>query len=101
VKTLGRTAARKSLPLTERDLHDLETLRESAIHREALSQAAHIELADDASEAVLLHAIHEAGMRAVRQQIEEQGYKEIGETMAGNERQRVARRRRPSWADES
>ena len=101
MKALDRTVARKSLPLTERDLHDLETLRESAIHREALSQAAHIELADDASEAALLHAIHKAGMRAVRQQIEEQGYKEIGETMDGNQRQRVSRRRRPLWADES
>ena len=101
MKTSDRAVARKSLSLTERDLQDLKTLRESAIHREALSQAANSELADDASEAALLHAIHEAGMRAVRQQMEEQGYKEIGAKMDGKQRQWVARRRRPLWADES
>lgn len=100
METLHRTAARKSLPLTMRDLEDLAKLRGSAAHRAALAQLVEAEVGDEASEASLLHAVLEAGMRAVRHQVEESGYAQIAAEMNPARRQASARRRRPSWAEE-
>lgn len=96
---------RKSLPLTERDLADLSTLRGSPEHLAALADATGTELETGASEAALLHAVWEAGMRSVREHLEDAAYAE----MAANpdpdfdpvERYAVARRHRPTWAEES
>ena len=100
METLRRPAARKSLPLSARDLDDLATLRGSAAHRAALSHLVDIEVRGDTSEAGLLHAVLEAGIRAVQQQVEDQGYAQIAAEMDVAARQGSARRRRPSWADE-
>ena len=100
METLRRPAARKSLPLSARDLEDLAKLRGSEAHRAALSHLVGSEVGGDTSEASLLHAVLEAGMRAVQQQVEEQGYAQIAAEMDVTARQASARRRRPSWADE-
>ncbi len=100
METLHRPATRKSLPLTSRDLEDLAKLRGSAAHRAALSRLVEAEISDGASEASLLHAVLEAGMRAVRHQVEESGYAQMATEMDPARRQAAARRRRPSWAEE-
>jgi hypothetical protein len=100
METLRRPATRKSLPLSARDLEDLDKLRGSEAHRAALSHLVDTEVSRDTSEASLLHAVLEAGMRAVQQQVEEEGYAEIAADMNAAARQASARRRRPSWADE-
>lgn len=99
--TLKRASVtRKSLPLSERDVRDLTTMRGSDAHRAALSQLANVEVSEDASEAALLHAVMEAGIKAVEQQVEADGYARIALGMDSTARQSAARRRRPTWADE-
>jgi hypothetical protein len=97
--------ARKSLPLTERDLADLERLRGRTPEREALAELAGVEFVDSVAEAALLHMIFVAGLRAIREKAEERAYASAaadrlasGETEEGR---RIARRRRPAWADEA
>jgi len=92
-------ATRKSLPLSERDLRDLAVLRGSEAHRAALSRLAHVAVTESSSEAVMLQAVLEAGIKAVAQLVEAEGYARIAEASSEN-RQAVARRRRPTWADE-
>ena len=55
---------------------------------------------EGSSEAVVLHAILEAGIKAVEQLVEAEGYAQIAAEGAAENRQAVARRRRPTWADE-
>jgi len=57
-------------------------------------------LTSDSSEATLLHSVMEAGIKAVQQQVEDQGYAQIAAEMDEASQRTVARRRRPSWADE-
>ena len=95
---------RKSLPLSERDLVDIARLREETPEREALSELAGVAIVDSVAEAALLRMIFEAGLRAIREKAEERGYASAAEdrrasTEAGDAR-RIARRRRPPWADE-
>ncbi|WP_272952596.1 hypothetical protein [Kribbella amoyensis] len=42
----------------------------------------------------------EVGIKAVERQVESEGYARIATEMDATARQGVARRRRPSWADE-
>src|SRR5437763_16564413 len=91
---------RKSLPLSERDLRDLAVLRGSEAHRRAWSQLANVIVTERSSEAATLQAVVEAGIRAVAQQVEAEGYARIAAEASAESRQAVARRRRPSWADE-
>ena len=105
MNTLQRTTTRKSLPLTARDDRDLAVLRGSKVHREALSRLADTTVDASASEAAYLHPVFEAGLQAIKEQVEESGYAEMaaqrnaeGETIEA--RRAAARRRRPSWADE-
>ena len=100
MRTNGSGSARKSLPLSAQDLDDLERLRRSASHRNALSLLADVEIPANASEASLLHAVLEAGLRAVREQVEVQGYAQMAEQLDASPRRTSARRRRPAWADE-
>ncbi len=65
--------ARKSLPLTERDLADLERLRGQTPERDALSDLSGIAV-EDVTEAALLHMIFAAGLRAIREKAEEHAY---------------------------
>lgn len=94
---------RKSLPLTERDLADLERLRGQTPEREALSDLAGV-VVEGVTEAALLHMIFSAGLRAIREKAEELAYSSAAaDRLASGEAEetrRIARRRRPAWADE-
>jgi hypothetical protein len=94
--------ARKSLPLTERDLADLERLLVPGPERDVLSELAGIQV-ESATEAALLNVIFAAGLRAIRERAEEQAYASAAaERLASGEAaeiRRIARRRRPSWAN--
>jgi hypothetical protein len=95
--------ARKSLPLTERDLADLERLRGQTPEREALSDLAGV-VVEGVTEAVLLRMIFAAGLQAVREKAEELAYASAAaERLTSGEAEetrRIGRRRRPAWADE-
>lgn len=95
-------AARKSLPLSLRDLHHLDRLRNSAARRAALAELVGTGDAEQLSEAQLLRAVFAAGLRAVDGRLEEESYAaEAVERQADDaERRAIARRRPPSWADE-
>lgn len=94
------STARKSLPLSERDLQDLAQLRGSAEQRMALATLVDSPVGEDDSEASVLHAVVVAGLRAVRRQAEEEGYAQMAEQLDVASRRGVARRRQPAWADE-
>jgi hypothetical protein len=93
--------ARKSLPLTERDLADLDRLRAPTPERDVLSELAGVRI-ESVTEAALLHIIFAAGLRAIREKAEERAYvSAAADRLASGEAdevRRVARRRRPSWA---
>src|SRR5579864_3431853 len=96
--------ARKSLPLTERDLAGLERLRGQTPERDALADLAGVVVVEGVTDAALLHMIFTAGLRAIQEKAEELAYTSAaadrlasGET---EENRRIARRRRPAWADE-
>jgi hypothetical protein len=95
--------ARKSLPLTQRDLADLERMRAPGPERAVLSELAGVRV-ESVTEAALLNIIFAAGLRAIREQAEERAYASAAaERLASGEAaemRRIARRRRPSWADE-
>ena len=95
--------ARKSLPLTARDLADLERVRAPGPERTVLSELAGIRV-ESATEAALLNIIFAAGLRAIREQAEERAYASAAAERLSSgeaaETRRIARRRRPSWADE-
>src|SRR5215475_10573411 len=94
---------RKSLPLTDRDLAELERLRAPGPQRAVLSELAGIRV-ETVTEAALLNIIFAAGLRAIREQAEERAYASAAtERLASGEAaeiRRTDRRRRPSWADE-
>jgi ectoine hydroxylase-related dioxygenase (phytanoyl-CoA dioxygenase family) len=96
--------ARKSLPLTERDLADLERLRGQSPERDALADLAGVVVVEGVTEAALLHMIFTAGLRAIQEKAEELAYASAAaDRLASGEAdeiRRIARRRRPSWADE-
>ena len=92
---------RASLPLTERDLIDLAKLRGSHDELAALESLVNEDLAGS-SEARVLHAVLMAGLRAVREQVDELAYAALAEEQRASRqlRQVAARRRRPEWAVE-
>jgi hypothetical protein len=96
--------ARKSLPLTQRDLSDLDRLRGQTPEREALAELVGVVFVGSVTEAALLHMIFATGLQAIREKAEERAYASAaadrlatGET---DETRRIARRRRPAWAGE-
>jgi hypothetical protein len=95
--------ARKSLPLTERDLADLDRLRGHTPERDALADLAGVAV-ETVTEAALLHMIFTAGLRAIREKAEERAYASAAADRLASgeaaESRRIARRRRPGWADE-
>ncbi len=91
---------RKSLPLTVRDMRDLERMQNSDRYRNALMHLSRENLPADASDARILHAVFTAGLTAVRQQVEEDGYAALAAQQDTAARRAEARRRRPSWADD-
>ena len=96
--------SRKSLPLTERDLADLERLRGQTPERDALSDLSGVAV-ESVTEAALLHLIFAAGLRAIREKAEERAYADAAADRLASgeadENRRIARRRRPAWADEA
>jgi hypothetical protein len=101
METVDRVpATRKSLPLSERDLRDLAVLRGSAVHRAALSDLTQVQVTESISEAALLQTVLEAGLKAVADLVEAEGYARIALEVVPENRQAVARRRRPTWAGE-
>jgi hypothetical protein len=96
--------ARKSLPLTERDLADLKRLRGQTPERDALADLSGVAV-ESVTEAALLHLIFAAGLRAIREKAEEHAYASAAadRLVSGeaDENRRIARRRRPAWADEA
>jgi hypothetical protein len=95
---------RPSVPLTARDEAELTLLRTSPTFRRALEHLAPSgpSAVESVSEAVLLHAVLEAGLAAVRAIAEADGYEQIAAQYAGQTeaRRRMSRRRAPAWADE-
>ncbi len=99
----GSTVRRTSLPLTQRDEENLTLLRESATHRNMLAElSTESTFSEDVSEAVMLHAVFEIGLRTVREALEEKGYAELAMAQGNEEpnKHATARRYRPTWADE-
>lgn len=95
--------ARKSLPLTAADLAAVDRLRAPTMERDVLSELAGVRI-ESVTEAALLHIIFAAGLRAIREEAEQRAYgSAAADRLASgqaNEIRRIARRRRPSWADE-
>ena len=96
---------RPSLPLTAVDEAELVRLRESEDHRRALAMLVPggPSPVEQVTEAVLLHAVFEAGLAAVRSRAEEEGYRQLADDYAdqGSTRRRMSRRRTPAWADQT
>ena len=96
---------RPNVPLTAQDEADLELLRSSAAHREALAalspSASPVE--QQLSEALLLHLVLAAGFEAIRRSVEEAGYRQLAVDYSAHEveRRTMARRRPPAWAQET
>lgn len=100
-----RVVRRPSVPLTDVDEVEIEALRLSPEMRRALSEIApgHPALDGDVSEGVLLHAVLQAGFAALKVRVESDGYAALAQEYAttGATRRRMARRRKPGWADEA
>lgn len=96
---------RPNLPLTAQDQADLEAIRDSPVFRRALEDLAPSAPSrdDDIGESVLLHAVFEAGLLAIRRSAQEEGYAELAQGYAAVDQQwrSIARRRRPAWADDA
>lgn len=84
---------RLSVPLTGRDLADLETIRRSP---ERLNE---LEVSSESSEAALVHAVFEKGLQLLKEEARERAYEELAadeELIAYKAARRsVPRRRRP------
>src|SRR5262249_11823785 len=71
-----RVVQRKPLPLTERDLEDLERLHDAeSPQRRALRELLGCE--PGSSDAQVLHALLVLGLRRVEEQVEEEGYRQL------------------------
>lgn len=97
-----REGLRKSIPLTASDVRDLAAMRGSSEYRRALRELTGLDLDAGASEASYLHAVLEAGLKALRERAEDRGYAAIAveQEESVEQRRRAARRRIPDWANE-
>jgi hypothetical protein len=93
------TERRTPLPLTARDLEDLAKLREPGPERRALTALAAAPAEGEVSEALLVHAVFVAGLRAVREAAEAASYQaDAADRHARADADRAAaRRRQPTW----
>ena len=94
---------RPSLPLTESDLHALDSLRQAPDLLASLNEIAGTDIdLRSATESALLQAIFRAGLQSVTEAALDRGYRELAIQYqgAGDEPRAQARRRRPVWADE-
>jgi hypothetical protein len=93
---------RKSVSLTRRDLDLIKLLRHDTKARVYLAELAHVPVAEAGkSEASVLHTLLRAGLQVVQDEMAEASYNaEADDTAWWAEHRRIARRRRPSWADD-
>ena len=103
---MSQTVVRRpSLPLTAADEADLALLKHTSTYQRALARLSSQDIPDgtEVTESVLLHAVFEAGLAAVRQLAEAEGYEQLASDSAAEDatRRRLSRRRRPVWADEA
>jgi hypothetical protein len=97
-----RAVKRPPLPLTERDLADLNKLRGEPPIWEALWHLARQDApAGEVTESVVIHAIFTVGLRAIQEAAEAASYAADaeGRREADAERRAIARRRRPGWVE--
>ena len=98
-QTTGPIAARKSLPMTHRDLRDLAKLTDDPAYRTALAHLG-AEVSEDISESKMLHLLVRAALDAVQDRVAEDGYAAMAadeDYMA--ERRAISRRQRPARAE--
>lgn len=98
-----RTVKRPPLPLTERDLADLNKLRGEPPAWNALWRLARQEApTGEVTESVVIHAIFMVGLRAIKEAAEAASYAADAEGRRAEDagRRAIARRRRPGWEGE-
>lgn len=82
-------------------MQELEALRISSPQRAALMRLLPEDLPEDISESALLHVLLEVALARVREDAEAAGYAELALQGDSENRRRVARRRKPGWADDA
>lgn len=92
---------RPSVSLTAQDEADLAALKESAELPEILGRLVGLPIDPrSATESALLLALLRAGIHAVQDEVADLAYEQLAPNVNLEARQAVARRRRPTWADE-
>jgi hypothetical protein len=98
--TVEQALVRKSLPMSVSDLEAVALIQGSEHHRAVLMDLSWQPLGPDSSEARYLRALLAAGIAAVRERVESEGYATIAAGQDPDLSRRAARRRQPSWAHE-
>ena len=97
---MSQTVTRRpSLPLTAADEADLALVKQSLPYQRALARLSGLPDGVEITESVLLHAVFQAGLAAVKQLAEADGYERLAVADDAARRQ-LSRRRLPAWADE-
>lgn len=97
---------RGQVPLTQADLEALQEVVSQPSEREFLARHDFLPAAGDVSESVVLHALVEVGIKAVREARDAAGYALLAadpeyQKQVSNARSRRALRRRPRHADDA
>jgi hypothetical protein len=92
----ARVARRLPVPLTERDDDELAAMR--ADFTPALRNL--LGLGEHPSDAALVHAVFDLGLRQVREAQRDLAYEQLAVAYDNDAARRVARRRRPLTADD-
>ena len=100
--TSDPVVSRKSVPLTERDLRDLERLRQpDTPQARALREL--VGATPSPTEAALLQLLVELGLEMIDDQVREEGYRQLAAATTEKEVQEMQAWRRlqvEAWADE-
>jgi hypothetical protein len=100
--TTEPVVSRKSVPLTERDLRDLERLRQPDTPQARALRELNGEVPSP-TEAALLQRLVELGLDLVDDQVREEGYRQLAAATTEEdleERRALRRRQVRAWADE-
>lgn len=105
-RRMNQTVVRRpSLPLTAADEADLAVLRQESAYQRALATLSRQPMPEsgEVRESVLLHAVFAAGLAAVRQLAESEGYEQLAADYEADDadRRKLSRRRKPAWADQA